>query len=216
MLEYNQKSRFDKISLSFAPKGFVLDVGCGNGRFISNAPERIWGIDSSPQAISECTAKKYNVIQAIIPQIPFPTSTFAMVNCSHIIEHLSPSELHKLLLEVNRVLVPGGILSIQAPLLHNHFYDDLTHIRPYTPESIIHYLVKQSIASDQQHTLSSISNNYTLQLLKYRYSKLMRFPISYPRLLNRLFNYLLKFNIHGFKKTGYLLILRKGDESSEV
>ena len=212
MLEYNQKTEFDKLTLSYAPTGLVLDVGCGNGRFISNSLTRIWGIDSSPSSINECLSKNYNVIQGTIPLLPFPACSFRLVNCSHIIEHLTPAELHKLLIEINRVLVPRGILSIQAPLLYNHFYDDLTHIKPYTPQSIIHYLVRKSTASDQQHTFSSVSNNYTIELLKYRYSRLIEFPIGYPRIINKIFNYLLKFNIHGLKKTGYLLILRKGED----
>ena len=55
-----------------------------------------------------------------------------------VIEHIqNPTNILK---EILRVLKIGGILIIITPnfkYLHKNFYDDPTHIRPYTEKSLI-------------------------------------------------------------------------------
>lgn len=47
--------------------------------------------------------------------LPFDDTSFERVYCSHVLEHFSYSDLRKLLLEVRRVLRPGGQFLITVP-----------------------------------------------------------------------------------------------------
>ncbi len=48
-------------------------------------------------------------------RLPFKDATFDRVYCSHVLEHFSYSDLRRLLLEVGRVLTPGGQFLIAVP-----------------------------------------------------------------------------------------------------
>jgi len=45
----------------------------------------------------------------------FEDDTFSRIECFHVLEHLYPSEVHGALLELKRVLKPGGLLEISVP-----------------------------------------------------------------------------------------------------
>lgn len=70
--------------------------------------------------------------------LPFQDGTFEHVYCSHVLEHFSYPDLRKLLLEVFRVLRPGGMFFIAVPnaalyidsYLGNHEPSDLTRFAP--------------------------------------------------------------------------------------
>jgi len=200
IFKYAQKQEWDLTAYSYL-KGLnpILDIGCGEGRFISRNPETIIGIDWNPQSMKICKEKDYNVIQA--NSLPFEDGSISGIHCSHVIEHFLPSDVHKILSECDRVLIPEGILVIRSPLLWWGFYSDLTHIRPYNPEVIIRYFTPW-----QQHTLQQISRNYSVICLKWRYASFgtkIKLCICVPPLLKR-------WGFPWLKKTGYMLVLKKG------
>lgn len=204
--------KFNKIILKNIKQGRTLDIGCGHGHFLKLfTKENIIGIDSNLETTKLLIKDGWNCVKAKVPPIPFPDNYFDNVNCSHIIEHLPFVELHNLLIEIDRVLVNGGTLNIQAPLLWNGFYEDITHIKPYYPKSITNYLLKNPPII--QSALPKISNNYKVILCKYRYGQLFRTDnySKYKIYMNSFFNKLTTIGIHSLKKTGYLLILKKGD-----
>ena len=114
--------------------------------------------------------------------IPFDSQAFDIIHCSHFVEHCTPDQLYDLLCEMDRVLKPGGIMCISAPLLTDGFYEDLSHIRPYYPGVFINYLTGHKQAC---HT-KNIIGGYSQVLLQYRYS-------------------------WSLQKTGFTLILKKAD-----
>lgn len=119
----------------------ILDVGCGGGRFISKARDRIEGLDACTSTVDYVKSKGMRCTEGWITKIPFEDNSFDGINCSHIIEHLTPQELYTAMHEMDRILKIGGILAIQAPLLHDKFYDTLSHVRPYTHKVFMNYMV---------------------------------------------------------------------------
>ena len=200
-IRFNQKKEWDKIAYSFLSEcNQIIDIGCGIGRFISQNPSKIIGIDWNNESLKKCKELGYNVIKEDIKHLPFKNRSISGIHCSHVIEHFLPMDVHKILSEFNRVLIPKGILVIRSPLLYNEFYSDLTHIRPYNPDTILHYLSPSS-----QRTLKQISVEFEVIYLRYRYAPL-NFKIRY---LNLMFNVLNRYGFPWIKKTGYMLVMRK-------
>ena len=205
---YYQKYEWDKIALRYMVDcRTILDVGCGEGRFIGHDPKRIIGVDYNKNSIQLCQNERYNVKLARVTELPFKDSSFDAVHCAHVIEHLFPEDVHKLLNEMNRVLKKDGIFCLRAPLLHRGFYHDLTHIKPYYPEAVLHYIKLKEI---NQTTLESIDGLYKKIKLKYRSERLFLFVFkTHFRFLRIISNILYNFGITNFRKTGYMLILKK-------
>jgi ubiquinone/menaquinone biosynthesis C-methylase UbiE len=205
---YSTKEKFDKLALKqMTSCGKILDVGCGLGRFISQDPKRISGVDGNENSVKQCKEKGFEVHKAKVTKLPFKDASFDGVNCSHVIEHLQPVEAHKLLSEMDRILKRGGIFCLSAPLLHSRFYWDLTHVKPYYPQAILHYLDDNG----RQQTLRKIGK-YKFLKLKYRRAQLLSIQDSPFWILSPLFNFLSRIGITSFKRDGYLLVLKKLEE----
>lgn len=157
----------------------ILDVGCGTGEFIKLAPTRIIGIDTNRHTLNVCRHRGFRVKYGSATKIPYPKSSFDGLHCSHVIEHLEPPQTYAFLKEATRALKSKGILVISTPLLWSGFYDNLTHIKPYSPRSLTRYLVETAPDS----TFPSIKSKYKLIALHWRYRY--------------------------FTKTGYTLVLQK-------
>ena len=70
--------------------------------------------------------------------IPFRDGEFAGVFCCWLFEHLREPDVA--LREIHRILSPGGYACVIVPSARtvgtSSFYDDYTHIRPYTRTSL--------------------------------------------------------------------------------
>ncbi len=99
----------------------VLDVACGTGygslRLCDGGARRVIGVDFSTEAIEFARAKyKRNGVEfgvGDIADIDFPNGSFDVVVSFETIEHISSRE--EALLELRRVLRPGGTLIISSP-----------------------------------------------------------------------------------------------------
>ncbi len=111
----------------------VLDVGCGRGEIVRHCARLgadAFGVDYAPVAVSlsqqavsgeEHASGKTGVAQADAKILPFPAAYFDRVLMFDVVEHLYPWELHTAMLEVRRVLIPGGLFVVHtAP---NVWYD---------------------------------------------------------------------------------------------
>ncbi len=107
----------------------LLDLGSGDGSFIkvckNNGFDAI-GIDGSKNNINFENDK-----------LDFKDGVFDVITLISVIEHIEKPE--NILKEIFRVLKKQGIIVIITPNFrysYKNFYDDPTHLRPYTDKSI--------------------------------------------------------------------------------
>jgi 2-polyprenyl-3-methyl-5-hydroxy-6-metoxy-1,4-benzoquinol methylase len=110
-------SRVDlKGAIPFIPHGELLDVGCGNGKFLLEMIGLGWrgmGVDVSNAAVSVCRDAGLNVLQGTLFDAVFESARFDVVTARHLIEHLP--EPRDFVTEVARILKPGGRFVIETP-----------------------------------------------------------------------------------------------------
>jgi SAM-dependent methyltransferase len=116
-----------------------LDVGFGRGKYLDLAKDLGYtssGIEVNREYINNASAKGYSCFHLdSIDDIKFK---FDVILISHVIEHLKPEQLVDVLETYIKMLTTDGILIIASPLRGERFYYDITHIRPYYPQSIWH------------------------------------------------------------------------------
>jgi len=105
----------------------VVDLGCGDQNIreaFENRGASYRGID-----INECNLE--------IENFPLETESIDIAVCLALIEHINdPGHFLK---ETKRILKPGGVLWISTPNIEacgEKFWDDPTHVHPYTRASL--------------------------------------------------------------------------------
>ena len=104
-----------------APKGLLIDVGCGNGEKLKLAAQLGWqtlGIEMDASAVQAAQAQGLNVVQGGYEWLARHTGQADCVVCSHVLEHVhQPMELLRLLLAA---LKPKGVLLLSSPNASSH------------------------------------------------------------------------------------------------
>jgi SAM-dependent methyltransferase len=103
----------------------ILDVGCGGGRTIEKlalvaSEGRVFGVDYSLGSVEASRARNARLIEAgrveirhaSVSSLPFPDATFDLVTAVE--THYYWPDLPRDILEVVRVLEPGGVLIVIA------------------------------------------------------------------------------------------------------
>lgn len=103
--------------LPWRPDGKLLDIGCGNGRYIKMMESLGWNVAGIE--MDDAAAKtgrdnwNLNIFTGQAADAPFPQSSFDYVTASHLLEHLSnPIEY---LATMIGFLKPGGKIIILTP-----------------------------------------------------------------------------------------------------
>jgi SAM-dependent methyltransferase len=121
----------------FAGRAPILDLACGRCWFLRQHPDRIHGVDLSPEIVAHYAARGCTIRQGSAYEIPYEDAFFEGVWCCWLFEHLEDPD--QAMREILRVLKPGGISCIIVPSEHqvgHGFWDDYTHVRPYTSASL--------------------------------------------------------------------------------
>ena len=125
------------------PTKSLLDVGAGKGAHaaVFSRYYNVTTIDRHDDAKEtfETLDINANVVMAEIDKQPFPLpeNSFDVVFTKSVIEHVENWE--HFLREIFRVLKPGGCAIVMTPnwkTQKTNFYDDPTHLRPYTTRTL--------------------------------------------------------------------------------
>jgi SAM-dependent methyltransferase len=123
----------------------VLDFGCGDGTWLELLASRgidALGIDYDGQKVAECRRRGLRAVQSddlndAAAERPTALTAF------HIIEHLPPMEVMRLLmtLDVRKVILVTP--NIDHPPVLSSFWRDVTHVRPY-PCDVVAEMCRQA------------------------------------------------------------------------
>jgi SAM-dependent methyltransferase len=100
-----------------AETGRLLDIGCGYGFFLKKMAQDGWqveGIEVSPTGRTYAENElELRIHTGPLENISLPTNRFDAVTLFYVIEHVPKPK--QLLLEVYRILKPGGLLLLRWP-----------------------------------------------------------------------------------------------------
>jgi len=100
----------------FIENGKLLDVGCGNGRYLDGMNKLGWdvkGVEFNENAVRVCRLSGLDVHHGDLFSANFEDRSFDVINVSHVIEHVpDPKSFFS---ELSRVLKKNGRLIIKTP-----------------------------------------------------------------------------------------------------
>jgi SAM-dependent methyltransferase len=122
----------------------VLDAGCGTGitlRYIERFGQ-VFGVDNQMVALKFCRSRDAKWLTcAPIEELPFADSSFDIVTCLDVIEHIEDDR--RAVAEIVRVIRPGGLLVLTVPAFEVFWSDhDVInhHRRRYRRPQIVQLL----------------------------------------------------------------------------
>lgn len=121
----------------FAGRRPLLDIGPGRCWFTRQAPDDIVALELDERLVARYKADGLDIRQGSVYELPFDDSSFDGVFCCWVFEHLhDPAAGAR---EIRRVLRAGSPLCLIVPSegqVGHGFYDDITHVRPYSRASL--------------------------------------------------------------------------------
>lgn len=119
----------------------VCDLGCGPGRnliFLADQGFEVYGVDISETALEMTRQKaaklglKVNLMKGDMTSLLFPDLFFDAVICVYVIYHGTLYSIKRTLLEIRRVLRPGGFVLVTFQTRRSHKYGSGKEIEPNT------------------------------------------------------------------------------------
>lgn len=136
------------------PQAYCLDLGCGRGEWLQILTEhglQVQGVDLDTDMLAAAQALSLPVrlVDAIQALEEASDESIAVLSAFHLVEHVSFENLQKLVLQAQRVLVPGGLLIMETPNPDNmqvatsNFYLDPSHIKPI-PSQLLSFVAQHA------------------------------------------------------------------------
>ena len=158
----------------------LLDYGCGPGDMLLTAQEfdiEAHGIDNFERSVSMAKKRGLDVVHGDSSSMPYPKEHFDVIFSQSVLEHVhDPVELVK---QLTPYLKPNGTLVLSCPTPGAHFWDDPTHVRPFTPKS---FLTLADIcgcrAAEVNYVFSFLLGLKLKNSLFYKLMNLLPFPLG--------------------------------------
>jgi len=190
-----------------------LEVGAGTGRFplkIKNSSE-FKNIDISCLEINDNLVQKLkenglNTVQGSVLNMPFKDNAFDILHCSHVIEHFSYPDVVTFLEEMFRIVKKNGFVIIRSPLMHYGFYNDIDHVRPYPPKTIMQYFNNPQQQKTGSKNIQLVKDWYRREASSVGSNNNFKGAWHISLLLKILW---IKFNWPRSKPNGYVAIFKK-------
>lgn len=96
---YKKWPQVDKFLRNIPPASLLLDVGCGNGKYLDNPTTVNIGCDISLNLLKICKNKGFEVIQCDMQRLPFRTELFDSIICIAALHHIVSSKRRQTCLE---------------------------------------------------------------------------------------------------------------------
>lgn len=120
--------------LSHHQRGQLMDLGCGRGEFLRGFADlgfSSFGVDRERVQASDHPEIRICDIES--EPLPVGDDSLDVIFNKSVLEHMR--DITPLLSECQRVLRPGGTMISLVPCFNaqwSHFFDDWTHVRPFT------------------------------------------------------------------------------------
>lgn len=164
----HEKVQWEKVLGDLDKDLRILEVGCGKcskTKLLQNLGfNTILGVEKNQQLVESAINEGFNVVGVDEFEREYMNEKFDLLILSHIIEHFDFLDLISLMKGYLKHLKPGGMLFIATPVLHDHFWLDLDHVKPYYPHGIKNFFG----SSDEQ---VQCSTGYELKLKDVRFRK---------------------------------------------
>ena len=101
-------------------QGRLLDVGCASGWLLKHARDRGWmgtGVELSADAVRFARGLGLDVRHGTLEDAALPAASYDLVYMGDVLEHVP--DCRATLVEVSRVLAPGGHLFLRGPITTN-------------------------------------------------------------------------------------------------
>ena len=138
-IDYELRSIYKWFTKSIPKNLHVLDVGCGEGRYLKLLSEcgySVQGVEKNTKLAEELKQEGY---RCVVPNDLSDDIKYDVIIMSHIIEHFNPDDLLEFLDSYLDKLKVGGKLIIATPLYHQYFVinhlDPLTHDLYFVPST---------------------------------------------------------------------------------
>ena len=148
----------------------ILDLGSGRGdwlRLLSKEGFNPRGVEVN-EVFAETTRNEgFDVThgEMMVYLARQPDDSFDLITAFHLIEHLNPDTMIRLLEEIRRTLKPGGRVFIETPSPENlvvaacNFYADPTHHKPVNPHTLMFILKKMGFTELGLQFLHSVDGS---------------------------------------------------------
>lgn len=106
---------FRNVKGGMKPPGRLLDIGCGNGKYLDFMRSRGWsvvGVDSGPGCAFAREALNLEVYDGHLWEHRFPDNSFEVITLWFVLEHIADPV--RLIQECRRILKPGGQIIIST------------------------------------------------------------------------------------------------------
>lgn len=107
---------YRKPAIDYVAGGTLLDVGCGNGRYLKTMRGLGWnvrGVEFNRLSVEHCRRAGLEVHCGDLASADFPDASFDVITARHVIEHIPTPQAF--MAELARLLKPGGILVVETP-----------------------------------------------------------------------------------------------------